>query len=126
MYNEVMYVYNFFEEKLGYTMNTYRPPYGEYDGKVDGAIPLAAVLWDVDSLDWKLRDGPATVEQIKSIMFDKAVVLMHDIHVPSADAVCEAGLVKWLIDEGYQLVDIDTLAELRGIELKQGVHLCWD
>ena len=126
MYDEVMYVNNFFSEKLGYTINTYRPPYGKYDGKVDAAIPLAAVLWDVDSLDWKLRDGPATVEQVKNVMFDKAVVLMHDIHVPSADAVCDAGLVKWLIDEGYQLVDIDTLAELRGIELKQGVHLCWD
>ena len=124
--SEVMYVSDFFKEKLGYTMNTYRPPYGEYDEKVDGVVPLAAVLWDVDSLDWKLRDGPAIVEQIKSTMFNKAVVLMHDIHVPSAQAVCDNGLVKMLIDEGYQLVDIDTLAKLREVELTQGVHLCWD
>lgn len=124
--SQVMYVSDFFEEKLGYKMNTYRPPYGSYDGKVDEAVPLAAVLWDVDSLDWKLRDGPATVNMINSILFDKAVVLMHDIHVPSADAVCDAGLVKGLIDQGYQLVDIDTIANFRGVELTQGVHLCWD
>lgn len=123
---EVMYVYNFFEENLGYKMNTYRPPYGSYNDKVDAAVPLAAVLWDVDSLDWKLRNGPATVEQINKALFDKSVVLMHDIHVPSADAVCDAGLVKGLIDKGYQLVDINTLANLRGVELTQGVHLCWD
>ena len=124
--DEVMYVSDFFEEKLGYKMNIYRPPFGEYNSKVDEAVPLAAILWDVDSLDWKLRNGPATVEQINNVLFDKSVVLMHDIHVPSADAVCDAGLIKSLIDKGYQLVDINTLAELRGIELKQGVHMCWD
>lgn len=124
--DEVMYVSNFFEENLGYKMNTYRPPYGSYDDVVDAAVPLAAILWDVDSLDWKLRDGAATLNKIKEDIFNGAVVLMHDIHVPSADTICDAGLVKWLVDEGYQLVDVNTLADIKGIELTQGVHLCWD
>ena len=123
---QVMYVSDFFEEKLGYKMNIYRPPYGSYNSTVDAAVPLAAILWDVDSQDWKLRNGQATFDMITQNVYDKSVVLMHDIHVPSADTVCDAGLVKWLIDEGYQLVDINTLAQIKGIELTQGVHMCWD
>ena len=123
---EVMSVSDFFKENLGYTMNIYRPPYGIYDGNVDAAVPLAAVLWDVDSQDWMYKNGPDTVSTVQNYVFDGAVILLHDIHDFSASAVCEDGLTKWLVDEGYQLVDVNTVANKRGIELSQGVHFCWD
>ena len=123
---EVMYVADFFSENLGYTVNIYRPPYGIYDGNVDAAVPLAAILWDVDSQDWRYQNGPEIVSSVQGDVFDKAVILLHDIHDFSAAAVCEDGLTKWLVDEGYQLVDVNTIAEQRGVELTQGVHLCWD
>ena len=124
--NQIMDVSDFFKENLGYTMNVYRPPYGAYDGDVDASVPLAAVLWDVDSQDWKYKNGPEIVTTVQDYVFDKAVVLLHDIHSFSAASVSDDGLIKWLVDEGYQLVDVNTVAEARSVELKQGVHFCWD
>lgn len=124
--SEVMSVSDFFQEQLNYTMTTYRPPYGSYNARVDQVIPLAAVLWDVDSSDWKLKDAKAVADNVLKHTKNGSVVLLHDIHDTSVQAMVEEKVIKNLIDQGYQLVTINELAEIKGVELKQGVHLCWD
>ena len=50
---------------------------------------------------------------------------MHDIYDTTSQALVDHGLIKELINDGYQLVTVDEIAKLRYVELKQGVHLCW-
>lgn len=125
-YDEVMDVAKWFKEKFNYEIKTYRPPFGAYNEAVDNTIPLTAVLWDIDSIDWQLRDANAIIEEIGEDIPNHAVVIMHDIHASTAEALVDQGLIKKLIDQGYRLVCIDDVAELRNFEFKQGAHLCWD
>lgn len=126
MTQEVMGVSDFFEEHFDYKVTTYRPPYGSYNETVDRVVPLPAVLWDVDSSDWESRNSNAILSNVITNTKDSSVVLLHDIHEPSMKAVVEGKMVKTLIDKGYQLVTVDELAKLKGVELVQGVHFCWD
>ena len=125
IYHEVMDISTWFEEELNYTMSVYRPPEGAYNSTVDATVPLPAILWDIDTEDWKSRDPDAIYKETFKDLFDHAVILMHDIHKTTVEACVDKGIIRDLIDAGYQLVDIDTIAQLRGVELKQGTHLCW-
>ena len=125
-YAEVMDVATWFKEKFNYDIKTYRPPFGAYNETVDANIPLAAVLWDIDSIDWQLRDADAIIEEIGEEIPNHAVIIMHDIHASTAEALVDKGLIKKLIDQGYRLVCVDDVAELRNFKLVQGAHLCWD
>ena len=124
--SEIMDVADWFKDKFNYSVNTYRPPYGTYNQDVDKAVPIAAVLWDVDSVDWKLRDSDAIAEEIGTDIANHSVIIMHDIHGSTAEALVDKQLIKKLIDQGYQLVSVNDIAKLRDVKLEQGVHLCWD
>jgi hypothetical protein len=43
-----------------------------------------------------------------------------------SSALVDENLICDLINEGYQLVSVSDIAKLRGVDLVQGVHLCWD
>ncbi|MDD6005103.1 MAG: hypothetical protein PUC68_05470, partial [Firmicutes bacterium] len=64
-------------------------------------------------------------DEVKKDVFNHAVIIMHDIYDTTSQALVDHGLIKELINDGYQLVTVDEIAKLRNVELKQGVHLCW-
>lgn len=67
-----------------------RPPYGEYDGRVAaaaGARGMSVVIWDVDTEDWRYRDAQRTCRVAVDQARAGSVVLMHDIHPATVDAV---------------------------------------
>lgn len=89
-----------------------RPPYGAHTTTSDalaGQQGLAVILWNIDTLDWKYPD-PA---RIRSVVVNNAsrgaIVLMHDIHSTTVDAV--PGIISDLKARGYTLV---TVSELLG------------
>ena len=49
---------------------------------------------------------------------DGDVVLMHDIHAPTAAAAEQ--LIPELVKRGYQLVTVSELATYKGVKLKKG------
>lgn len=89
----------------------YRPPYGAYNKTVLNCIPMAAVMWSVDTLDWKTRSPAKTLASIKRDTYDGGIVLMHDIHSPTADAV--ESVVRHLLMNNFQLVTVSELIEAR-------------
>lgn len=91
----------------------YRPPYGAYNSSVRSQIPMPLIMWSVDTLDWKTRNAQKTLQSVQRETKDGSIILMHDIHLPTADAV--ESVVVHLLKNGYQLV---TVSEL--IEAKQG------
>lgn len=89
----------------------YRPPYGAYNNSVLNSISMPAIMWSVDTLDWKTRNASKTLQSVQKDTRDGGIILMHDIHEPTADAV--EPVVKWLLMNGYQLVTVSELIEAR-------------
>lgn len=103
----------------GKSATVMRPPYGDYAGEAQDNVGLPIILWNVDTLDWDTMDTQSTINAVKEYADDGDIVLLHDIHSPTIDAVLE--LVPYLIGEGYQLVTVSELAEARGLTLENGV-----
>lgn len=106
-------------EVTGQVPNLMRPPYGAYDKNV---IQIAdenqesIILWSVDSLDWQSRDPVAINETILNTIIPGSIVLMHDIHQSTADALPK--LLSPLKEKGFEFVTVSQLLELQN---KQGV-----
>ena len=94
-----------------------RPPYGDYNSSVLSAAGMPAILWSVDTLDWKTKSKVQTVESIMGAE-DGDIVLLHDIHTWSIDAAIEA--IPKLIEAGYQLVTVSEMAAVRNGGLSAG------
>ena len=102
-------------EASGITPVLMRPPGGSYNDKVLSAVGsanMSAVLWSLDTEDWKTRDAAQTVSAVLDHVQDGDIVLMHDLYSTTADAV--EIMVPELISRGYQLVTVSELAAARG------------
>lgn len=89
----------------------YRPPYGAYNSYVLNSISMPAIMWSVDTLDWKTRNPSKTLASVKKDTRDGGIILMHDIHKPTADAV--EPVIRHLLMQGYQLVTVSELLSAR-------------
>lgn len=79
---------------------------------VVGAISMPAVLWSIDTLDWKTRDAQNTVNEVLNNVRDGDIILMHDLYEATGDA--SDILIPELVKRGYQLVTVSELASYRG------------
>lgn len=77
-----------------------------------GAISMPAILWSVDTLDWKTRDAQSTIQTILDNVKDGDIILMHDLYSATADA--SEVVIPELVNRGYQLVTVSELASYRG------------
>ena len=92
-----------------------RPPGGGYNDRMlatVGSLGMSAYYWSIDTRDWEHRNAAKTIDAVLSKVRDGDIILMHDIHDATADAV--QTLIPELVNRGYQLVTISELAELRG------------
>lgn len=87
-----------------------RPPYGATNATVQATVGYPQILWDVDTLDWKNRNTQSILANVQSQVRPGAVILMHDIHGTTADAL--PAVLDYLVSQGYQFV---TLSELYGV-----------
>jgi peptidoglycan/xylan/chitin deacetylase (PgdA/CDA1 family) len=88
-----------------------RPPYGLTDSRVAAEsrqLGLAQILWDVDTLDWR-DQNPSTVARRATEAGPGSIVLMHDIHHSTVQAVPR--MLDEFATRGYRFV---TLSELYG------------
>lgn len=97
----------------GVTPRTFRPPYGAINQNVKNKAkkynqPL--ILWSVDSLDWKYRSKSAVHSRVMNNMHPGAIVLLHDIHSTTADAL--PSILKDLKNQGYEFVTVSELLKL--------------
>jgi peptidoglycan/xylan/chitin deacetylase (PgdA/CDA1 family) len=90
-----------------------RPPYGAYNTTVAeeaGALGQRLVLWDVDTLDWKLRETSSIVSRVQTTVRPGAVILMHDGGGDRSQTVAALpAVIDWLLNEGYALTTIQHL-----------------
>lgn len=91
----------------GVVPTTFRPPYGAHNSVTDKLVATPLLLWDVDTLDWQHHDPAKTIKIAMQEVHSGSVILMHDIHETSVQAVPK--LVTQLHKDGYTLVTVDDL-----------------
>lgn len=96
----------------GHYPTVFRPGYGITNDKINASSAMPVIMWSVDTLDWKLRDGQKVFERVqKSGNLDGKIILMHSIHDSTADAT--ELIVPWLKSQGYQLVTVSELIKYK-------------
>ncbi|MGX1750741.1 polysaccharide deacetylase family protein [Glutamicibacter protophormiae] len=122
--HEVQWTDEAIEKAAGQTPDVLRPPYGSHGAVYDRLIPYPLVLWDVDTLDWKHHDPVKTVKIALDEVKPGSIILMHDIHESSVEAVPD--LVAKLTAQGYTLVTVDQLFAgsdfVPGAAYERGAH----
>lgn len=109
---EVTSVRDLLEEIAGYTPRLMRPPYGSANDDVKAVAKeegFIVVRWNIDTEDWKTRNADATYEAIMGSAKDGAIILCHDIHKETIEAMDRT--IDALLREGYQLVTVSELLE---------------
>lgn len=94
-------------EAIGKYPTMYRPPYGAIDETVREVIELTPVLWNIDTLDWHHKTPAKTVANLKEQAKNEGIILMHDIHQQSAEALED--VILYLKEEGYEFVTTSQL-----------------
>ena len=87
-----------------------RPPYGAVNGVVLEQLRLrnmSSILWSVDTRDWADRNSEIVCSRAVAGARNGAVILMHDIHPTSVNAVpC---ILNSLKQQGYSFVTVQNL-----------------
>lgn len=79
---------------------------------IAGAISMPAILWSIDTLDWKTRDASQTITNVLDNVKDGDIILMHDLYESTAEA--SETIIPELISRGFQLVTVSELSSYRG------------
>lgn len=109
--DEVRDVEQMLAELTGRSIDMYRPPYGAVNQKVLDAVDQPAILWSIDTLDWKKPSLEQLVERSVGAAEPGDIILFHDIHaetVEHADVV-----IRGLRDRGFTLVTVTELFDGR-------------
>jgi peptidoglycan/xylan/chitin deacetylase (PgdA/CDA1 family) len=75
---------------LGFRPTLFRPPYGATDKKVEreaGKGDMSVIMWSVDTDDWRHKNSDIVARRAIRGLHEGAIILMHDIHPTTVDAV---------------------------------------
>jgi peptidoglycan-N-acetylglucosamine deacetylase len=99
------------KEASGFTPALLRPPYGAITARqrewIEGQFGLSIILWSVDPFDWKRPGASVIIQRILSQVRPGAIILSHDIHKQTVDAM--PATLDALIAKGYKFVTVTQL-----------------
>jgi peptidoglycan/xylan/chitin deacetylase (PgdA/CDA1 family) len=95
----------------GVKPRTMRPPYGallqQQRRMIFSSFSYPTIMWSVDPNDWR-RPGPSVVaSRILSGAHNGAIILAHDLHSPTVDAMPQT--FDGLLSRGYQFITVSQL-----------------
>ncbi|GAA1776137.1 polysaccharide deacetylase family protein [Streptomonospora arabica] len=108
--DELATVNGLVRRQTGYSMDLMRPPYGATDegvADVTAELGQAQILWSIDTNDWRDHDADLVSDRAVERARPGSIVLMHDIHGSTIDAVPE--ILKRLDKKGYTMVTVSQL-----------------
>lgn len=91
----------------GQEATVFRPPYGATNEAIEQNLPRDGILWSIDTLDWKHKNADKVVAMVKQQIHNNAIILMHDIHQSTADAL--PAVLEFLSKEGYEFVTVSEI-----------------
>ena len=95
-----------------------RPPYGSYSKENLENINNPLILWNIDTEDWSHHDVDYIVNEVLENVQDGSIILMHELYETSLQAL--EVLLPRLYAEGYQVVSVSELANMKGKTLESG------
>lgn len=104
---------------IGHGTEILRPTGGALSDLIRANTNSPLIIWDVDTLDWKTKNVDSIVSEIRSQVKDGSIILMHDLYETTVAA--SEIIIPELIAQGYRLVTVSELAELRGVDLQVGM-----
>jgi peptidoglycan/xylan/chitin deacetylase (PgdA/CDA1 family) len=88
-----------------------RPPYGALTVKqrqwVNAEFGYKIILWDVDPLDWKIRNSEHVEHEILTQVRNGSIILSHDIHATTVAAMPDT--LDALLAKGFKFVKVSEL-----------------
>ena len=88
-----------------------RPPYGAFTtnqrGWANHKWGYKIIMWDVDPLDWKVRNADHVQHEILAHTVPGSIILSHDIHKTTIDAM--PGTLDGLLAKGFKFVTVSEL-----------------
>ena len=88
-----------------------RPPYGAFTERQQrwafGEFKYKTILWDVDPLDWKVRNASHVENEILKRTVAGSIILAHDIHKSTVDAM--PATLDGLLAKGFKFVTVTEL-----------------
>ncbi|KAB2647873.1 MAG: polysaccharide deacetylase family protein [Verrucomicrobia bacterium] len=95
----------------GVAPKTMRPPFGAFTARQrawsHGEWGYKCILWDVDPLDWKVRNAEHVKNEILKAAVPGSIILAHDIHKSTIDAMPET--LDGLLAKGFKFVTVTEL-----------------
>ena len=105
---------NVIKQTTGVTPTLMRPPYGGFTVNqrswANSVWNYKIILWDVDSLDWKHRSPAKTQSIIMAETKKGSIILCHDIHKPTVDAM--PATLDALLAKGFKFVTVTELMKM--------------
>ena len=98
---------------MNYTPKLFRPTYGSVNKNIKENIKLDIILWNVDTLDWKYKNGKKIAENTLKKIKDGDIILMHDTYEYSYNTL--KIILPKLKEENYQLVTVSELKKIQEI-----------
>ena len=102
----------------GYQISLLRPPYGSISKTMRKKVKKPMILWSLDTEDWKSRNAKKVFNRVKKEVKDGDIILMHDIHPETAEAVKK--IVPWLAEQGYDMLTVTELMARKGKTMEGG------
>jgi peptidoglycan/xylan/chitin deacetylase (PgdA/CDA1 family) len=95
----------------GIAPRMYRPPYGAITARqkqwIMSEFGYPTILWSVDPEDWRTRNAAMTHSRIVAQTKPGAIILVHDIHASSIDAM--PSTLDDLLAKGFRFVTVSQL-----------------
>lgn len=95
----------------GITPKLMRPPYGAFTanqrGWANAKWGYKCILWDVDPLDWKVRNAEHVKSEILRHTVAGSIILSHDIHKSTVDAMPDT--LDGLTGRGFKFLTVSEL-----------------
>jgi peptidoglycan/xylan/chitin deacetylase (PgdA/CDA1 family) len=106
--------HNVIKQTTGVTPTLLRPPFGGFTTRqrawANSVWNYKIILWDVDSLDWKHRSPTKTESIILSETKKGSIILCHDIHKTTVDAM--PATLDALRAKGFKFVTVTELINM--------------
>lgn len=104
---EIVRTNNMIYECTGRYPEYIRPPFGEWNKELECGVEMIPVFWNLDSLDWKIKNTDRIVKNVIEQVKDGSIILMHDGYNTSVEAAFQ--IVDILQEKGYQFVTVEEM-----------------
>ena len=115
---EIEWTNDALKQVVGHGAALVRPTYGAVNEMVRTYTNYPLAMWSVDTEDWNLKDAAAIANYILATATDGDVVLLHDIHDFTVEAM--RIVVPQLKAQGYQLVTFSEMMAVHGVTMGNG------